>query len=56
MNDVIYLINGRQYKFVRVYSDGGVLRGYSPRAKKWAWLYPNTIHFDGEKMVSAKRF
>lgn len=53
--ELTYEINGFTYKFVHVRKNGGVDYGYSPRRKKWAWLFPTYIQFEGESIVMAKR-
>lgn len=50
-NDIIYLINGRIYRFTNIRNDGGVPFGYCSKLRKKGWLYPNFIQFEGENGV-----
>ena len=48
-----YMINGYKYRFIRVHSEGGMLRGYCKKRKKYAWLADKYIQFDDEPAVLA---
>lgn len=53
--EIVYDINGFKYKFVNIRNNGGVKYGYSPRKKRWAFLFPTYIQFEGESIVMAKK-
>ena len=51
----VYLLeSGRKMTFINVHKEGDGTRGYSSKLRKWAWLYSNGIHIDGQIPVSAK--
>lgn len=50
-----YEINGRLFTFVDVRIEAGIYRGYNQKRKKWAWLYPTFIQFEGESVQIAKQ-
>ena len=54
-SEAVYEVNGREYTFIKIHMDGGYLRGYSTRRKKWAWLFDGYFQFDGEAIVVGKK-
>ena len=48
-----YMINGYKYQFEQVHYEGGMLRGYCKKRKKWAWLADKYLQFDDEPLVLA---
>ena len=49
-----YEIDGKRYSFENVELQCGMLYGYCPAVKKWAWLDPNGVQFERERRREAQ--
>lgn len=52
-NILRYNINGRIYEFIVTKLDDGIPYGYCYKLHKWAWLYPDSVHAEGENRIAA---
>lgn len=52
---VKYLVNGQEYIFEQIYTNGVIKHGYCEKVGKWALLLPRNIQFEGEYLMIAER-